>query len=492
MIDIAAEIDRVGQARERPTLKLLSEKWAPFVLGVFRLSFTQHKQIKTERLHSLVDGYRRELTALGFAAPPAEDGRALCREWLHGQWLRRVATDDGEEAYELTSHALEAAEVIDGLAQDRALISESRLTTILETVRRCATEASPNREIRLAKLDLEIARLTAERDRLADGGAIAAATVDRMRESYENLAALLAQLPGDFRQVEEALSEIHAQMLTDFREDQRPKGEVLDDFLNRTNNLLAQRSEGRAFEGAIALLRDERLMADLKRDLEQILDHPFAAGLSTKQRREFLNAVNVLRRGLADVQAQWRRCSKSLSEYLQRVDHVEERELSDALRELDRELAKWMQTAGPNERLPIDGMPTKLEIAHLPDEFYEPTRRTPAPSLADRLVADEPLVAMSLEEMRKYGGPMLADVRRSLVNSLSNGMAGSSFGEVFNHLPAELRRPVEVWGLLHIAAQAEVEIAEGADVAVTIRPDGSIVRLTMPVLHSDAQDLVEP
>ena len=114
MSDIAEAFQRVMAVRERPTLSLLREKWAPFVLAVFRTAFTKHKQIKAERLHIQVDAYRREMGDAWLRDPAEPDGRTLCLRWMSGQWLRRVAGEGGEEAYELTSHALEAIEVMDG------------------------------------------------------------------------------------------------------------------------------------------------------------------------------------------------------------------------------------------------------------------------------------------------------------------------------------------------------------------------------------------
>jgi hypothetical protein len=483
MSDIAEAFERVTAARERPTLSLLREKWAPFVLAVFRTAFTKHNQIKAERLHIQVDAYRREMEMLGYEIPPEPDGRTLCLRWMSGQWLQRVAGEGGEEAYELTSHALEAIEVMEGLTQQRALLSESRLQTILEAARRCAMEANPDRAGRLAKLDSEITRLTAERDRLAEGGAIVTATVERMREGYDDLMGLISQLPGDFRRVEEALSEIRGRMLQDFREDERPKGNVLDDYLDRTTDLMAQTQEGRAFEGALTILRDEQLMEDLRRDLQQIIEHPFSVFLSLKERREFLSAESILRNGTVDVQQRLQRSTKSLREHIASVNSVQELELDAALRQLEREISVWMQTARARDYVPVAEMPAKLDLDYLTTSFYDPRRDKPAPPLeAVPDTAREP--HLTLEDVRKQGGPLLADVRRMVVALLADGTAGGSLGGVFNHLPEDLRRPVEVFGLLHIAAQAALDPAMGVEIAEAIRSDGSTVHLEMPVLHA--------
>ncbi|MEB0141380.1 DUF3375 family protein, partial [Undibacterium sp. CCC2.1] len=85
--------------------------------------------------------------------------------------------------------------LVDSLSQDRALISESRLTTIVDSVRHRATQATPAREARIRRLDQEIAEKTAERDRLQGGGEIATATDEQMHEGYANLVDLIMQLP---------------------------------------------------------------------------------------------------------------------------------------------------------------------------------------------------------------------------------------------------------------------------------------------------------
>jgi hypothetical protein len=168
--DIAGELARVREAFERPTLRLLSRKWSPLVLAIFRSSFGRdQRSVGAERLHAQVDACLDELRSLGTEVP-GQSGRSLCLQWMNDQWLFRSIAGDGEEEYSLTSHALEALDLVQSLTRDRALISESRINMILETVHRWAMEASPDREARIERLSTQIDQMESERDRLLRGG----------------------------------------------------------------------------------------------------------------------------------------------------------------------------------------------------------------------------------------------------------------------------------------------------------------------------------
>src|SRR5206468_1614142 len=107
----------------------------------FRLSFSRdQRSVTAERLHVQVDTYLEELASAGEdKLPPNATGRALCVAWMNDQWLFRTIGDSGAEEYSLTSHALEALDLVAALSRERALISESRINTILDAVRRWAT-----------------------------------------------------------------------------------------------------------------------------------------------------------------------------------------------------------------------------------------------------------------------------------------------------------------------------------------------------------------
>ncbi|MBG6213817.1 MAG: DUF3375 domain-containing protein [Cryobacterium sp.] len=498
MSDIAGELAWVREAFDKPTLRLLDRKWAPFVLAVFKSSFSRDRRsVPCELLHTQVDAYLADLRSTGIDAPE-KTGRALCVQWMNDLWLYREIRDAGdgnEEHYSLTSHALEALLLVDGLARDRALISESRLSTIVDTVRHRATEANPDREERVRRLNQQISELTSERDRLAGGGDIEPASNEQMHEGYANLTDLIQQLPSDFKRVEESVAAMHRQIINDFRGEERPISEVLDDYLAKTDALMSSTAEGRAFEGAFTLLRNDALMQGLKADLETILLHPFALELSLNERRSFMSTVTLLRKGIDDVLTQRKGLTTTLREHIVNHDVVKDRELERVLRDVNRELATWMQTARPRSTVTAELMPGTLEVEHLRERFYDPVAHTGPPALAD--VSGAAPAAPSLGDLRQQGGPLLEELRDALVAAFGAGEA-ASVGVAFNGFDASLRRPVEILGLLQLAAQLSTPIGPiGLESFTTVRPDGSVRLFDVPrrILTDDdtaalaAQDL---
>ncbi|TFB69557.1 DUF3375 domain-containing protein [Cryobacterium glaciale] len=486
MSDIAGELARVREAFDKPTLRLLDRKWAPFVLAVFKSSFSRERRsVPCELLHTQVDAYLADLRSTGIDAPE-KTGRALCVQWMNDLWLYRELRDAGDdgggqanvEHYSLTSHALEALLLVDGLASSRALISESRLATIVDTVRHRATEANPDREERVRRLDRQIDELTSERDRLAGGGDIAPASNEQMHEGYANLIDLIQQLPSDFKRVEESVAAMHRQIVNDFRGEERPISEVLDDYLAKTDALMSSTAEGRAFEGAFTLLRNDELMQGLKADLETILLHPFALELSLNERRSFMSTVTLLRKGIDDVLTQRKGLTTTLREHIVNHDVVKDRELEHVLRDINRELATWMQTAGPRSTVTVELMPGTLEVEHLRERFYDPVAHRGPPALAD--VSDAAPAGPSLGDLRQQGGPLLEELRDALVTAFAAGEA-ASVGSAFNGFDASLRRPVEILGLLQLAAQLSASNGpSGLESFETVRPDGTVRLFDLP------------
>lgn len=493
-MSIAAEVARLKEAGEGPTLRLVTYKWSWLAMATFRTCFPQHtKSVRADRLHSQVDAHLEELASLGHELPPGAHGLGLCRAWMREGWLRRLPDDDGGEVYELTSATLTAQRVFDEMSRDRALISESRLTTIVEAVSRTALDANPDREARIAALEDEIARLTAEHTRLASGGELRAASDEEVLSGYLNVRNLLSQLPGDFRRVEEEIDRIHRDMIRDFRAEERPKGEVLDDYLAASRDLTASTEQGRAFEGALAILSDETLLASFRRDLRAIVDHPFAEaiGLTRRERKEFLAAASIMRTGVRNVQEKQHKASRALADHLTAVDSRTNRELGQVLRQLDQQLATWMTDARPRDYVPMPWMPGRVETDHLRTRFHDPADDLPPAALEDVDASAPP--PPSLDQVRRYGGPLLAEVRDALRRALTDHGA-TTLSEAFNSLPDHLRRPVEILGLLQVLTR--LGLWEGETDALTpvttIRPDGTSRDLLLPEVPVTAHEFSTP
>lgn len=488
--DIIGELARVRTAFDTPTLSLLHQRRAPVIVAVFRSAFSRDRPtVQTARLHEQVDTYLQQLRQEGQADLPTGTGRDLCLRWMRDQWLVRSTADDGTEVYSLTSHAQDALSLVANLTRERASLSEHRIATIVAHVRRFNTDANPDRAERVRILDEEIARLTSERSRLLDGEPMEETSPDFMLEGFSELLQLIAALPGDFARVEEAFFRLRGHILASFQAEDRHAGDVIDEYLRRADDLMTATAEGRAFEGAFALLRDDALLLQLKEDLTALLTHPLADDiLNDSDRRELRGTVALINRGIESVLAQRNRVTATLRDYIVTHDVVRDRELDATLRRIDAALGGWLQRAGPRSSVPLELLPRAVDVTHLRERFFSPDEDTAPPPLTD--VSGQRPGDVTLAELLAQGGPQLGALRRA-VATLDDPDAVRTLGELFATLDPALRRPVEIFGLLQIAHNTTTLAPEpGVEPYPAVRPDSSTRRLTAPKIaaHRNPSD----
>lgn len=150
------------------------------------------------------------------------------------------------------------------------------------------------------------------------------------------------------------------------------------------------------------------------------------------------------------------------------------------LRGIDREMRMWMQSARVRSHVEVELFPPGLDMAALRFRTFDPdSERAPEP-LED--VSAEAPAAMSLDDIRKQGGPSLAELRRELEARLATGDLESA-AALFNTLPDDLRRPVEILGLMHLLAGMDADVdAAARELVSAVRPDGSTRRFLMPTV----------
>jgi hypothetical protein len=478
---VLSEFARFEGALRQTTMVLLRQDTAPAVAAVLRVAFDRdNRPIPTSRLEDQVEVYVDELRRAGFNNVPSGSGHELCLRWLHAKWLtRKVDEESEEEVYTLTSHAQTAIEILRIQARDRATLSEHRVATLLTTVRRINSEANPDRTARVTILGEEIDRLRRERDRLVDGGDLPAVSEDWMSEAYSELLSLVSALPSDFARVEESYQRFRNEILAEFRAEKRSPGEVITTYLGKADQLVTATPEGRAFEGALTLLRDPVLIDRLRADLSSLLEHPHSDRVLGQGDRAELNATVALIRGwLSRVLAQRARVTQALRDYIVSHDAFRDHELETVLRNIEAEATQWYASTGPRSTHGVRLMPDVGRLPHLRERFHDAgAEQGPAP-LPDVEGDDDEVI--SVADFRFRGGPTLAALDERLDAVERGEFDAASLGELFAELPHELRRPVEIFGLLHLANERGLAETGGVETYESVRTDGTSRQLSVP------------
>ncbi|MFK0005069.1 DUF3375 family protein [Paenarthrobacter sp. NPDC090522] len=475
--DIEGGVACVEAALNTPTLKLLDRKSAAIAMPLLSAVFPDDSRpVPVEQLHTRVEALLDELRAGGYPVP-STGGKAMAMQWVRERWLYRDP-GSGQETYQLTGDARQALDYVLRASRSQLNVSVSRIETMRRVVSDAAQAANPDRDERKRRLTEEIAILQEEYDYLAAGGELRESSEAELSEQFSNVLRELDGLPSDFRRVEESVRAMHGGITKRFREEERPVGEVVDDYLAQASSLLTGTAEGRAFAGALELLRKPDWLTRLRSDLEAILAHPGASRLPADEQRQMRTAVDTIRRGIADVLDQRQRLTATLREHIENYDHIRNRELDTVLRGIDREMRAWMQSARARDHIGVQLIPPGLDIAALRFKTYDPdSQRAPEP-LAD--VSDEAPAALSLEEIRRQGGPSLDQLRNRIEEKSANGDLESA-AALFNSLPDDLRRPVEILGLLHLFTRLGAHTDPDQREAVSaVRPDGSTRTFLMP------------
>ena len=209
--------------------------------------------------------------------------------------------------------------------------------------------------------------------------------------------------------------------------------------------------------------------------------------------------MKIIQDGIRDVLSQRQRLSATLRDHIVHYDVVRDRELDATLRQINQQLEVWMRTAGPRATIGVELVPAKIDVEHLRERFWDPAEAAPPPPLED--VSGTAPPALDLDAIRNQGGPTLARLREQLIAAAAVGEL-DSVAEVFGALPDDLRRPVELIGLIHLllgarpddpagdlpdtgALTAAIEREERVE---TVRPDGTCRVFAMPVLPLRADD----
>jgi hypothetical protein len=467
-------------------LALLHKRHAPLVVALLGALFTPERAaVPVADAHTELDEALRALRAAGHADLPEGSARDLCRQWVAESWLVRQVPEGGDEEYRLTAHAVDALDVAARAGGPRTRVTRSRVRTLLDAVERLAQDVDPDVEARKARLRADVARASAELERLEAGGQVESVDAEQLLEEAENVLFLVRELPADFARVAESIKALQRRVVTALRQDDRPTGEVLAEYLEQAEHLLESTAEGRAFAGAVRLLGDAERLDALAAQLEAVLRHPFAGGLDPQQRAELRGITRQIEQGLDDVLTAQRRASHVITTQVRHHDPLRDRQVDDLLRDVVAALAAWVPGTRRGQGVDALRRLPRAELGRLRRTLHDLRPDEPPAPLAGATGWDDDL-EVSLEDARAWGGPQYADLEahlRRLAAARDGGDAGDAVdvAEAFESAPDALRRPVDLVGLLELAARsapaadgaAAADAAGPVSVVTAVRPDGT-------------------
>lgn len=458
------------RAFQNPMLDLLHKRHAPLVVALLSLVFTAERPVvPVADAHTEVGDALDQLRAAGHGDDlPVGGARELCRQWADAGWLVRQVVDDDVEVYRLSAHAVGALEVAGRAGGARSRVSQSRVRTLLDAVERLALDADPDVMVRVARLDTEVRRLQAEIERLERTGEVDTVDDDELLEEAENVLHLVRELPADFARVAESIKAMQRDVVTALRRDERPTGDVLREYLQRGEQVMDATPEGRAFVGALRLLGDPRRIDELSGQLDTVLRHRFATRLPAARRAELREVVRRIEQGLDQVFAAQREASYVITAQLRNHDPLRDRQVDDLLRDVMTGLQAWLpdsrrgQAVTPLRRLPV------ADVEHL--------RQTPGDlrpaQTPDALPQWDDGVEVTDTDARAWGGPHYADLDAHL-RAFGADCPEVDLAAAFSAAPEQLRRPVDLLGLLELAHQRGMTESDELAFVDAVRPDGT-------------------
>ncbi len=487
MARVDAEYARAREAFAAPSLSLLSRTWAPVIVAVFATVFDRDRgTIAEDDLRSALPAQLAALRAGGVAVPD-DPPVALLRQWVSQGFLeRRSNPDSGGYDYVLTSHTQDVLEFVGRNSGTRGMLGQSKLRTLADILRRAALAASTDRDAVVARYDADIARLVAERDRVANGDARVEIDEYALIEEAVQAISTIRSLPADFARVQESFRRMTRDLQEAFLADARPHGDVVAEYLRACDALAETSAEGRAFSGAIDLLRDEALLNGVEDDIRTVLD-ALDDAFDPDEHATLTQAVPSIRAGLTHVLRQRAAATTALKTGIETYDAIAERQLADALRDAHRALSA-IAARSLNAKVPGPPTPQPAAIVTLSRAVRDDHVGAPPAPLSAHASTE---TTSTQADLRTFGGPRLHDLARWLTHpdARTRGDVATGFGS----LPSDLRRPVEILGLLQLASSpgwdVDVQIVDGS-VAVyrAVRPDGVPVAYEAPRIDLPTAD----
>lgn len=499
MSKVVDKYQKLGIPYGKPALRFLQATWSRVTVAMLVEAFPDRtKGVRSELLHARADAFVDELSQSGIDVPRRENdarnitGRELCVE----RWMREYRLialyplESGETEYRLTSDAIEALETVEKLGSEEVLFSNPRIEMIVRAIENTALLVNPDYETGLRQRQAQVAKARKELEDYVANGGVGPSSDSAIRANVANVMDLLRQVPSDMRRVEEMLAEQGRGLIEEFRNDERPPGAIVQGYLERSGNIFAETESGHVYADAMETLGNPQLNSTIFDDLKMIATSPALEALPPEDKLDVRKAWNPIRSGVEGILSQRRKSSRTIRNSLSQHDVVRDRELTKELKRLDRLAWDWAKTCKRSEAGPLAEEAVPCESNRLTRLMYDPGAHRPPPPLRQASEAAKPA---DMQELLRQGGPLTKKVVQAIAASASPNDE-IDLSEAFNQLDADLRRDVELCGLMQLATHLgiDVETAEtSAYMAASLDGEERVWRAPRIVVRPDRRNDME-
>ena len=320
--------------REQALWRLLAADNGPVVLGLLQTHLQEGaRSLPASVLYERLGRSIEDLRAQGQHLP--QTAQAYVADWLAAGYLeRRFPPGATEEEYELSSAAEGAIRFVSSLAEPRTAATESRLAVVMQQLVRLAEQTDANPETRIATLLAGRERIDEQIEAIRQGRMPSLAG-PRALERVREIIALADGLAGDFRRVRDQFEALNRDLRERIMDDESTRGEVLE-ALFAGADLIADSEAGRTFAAFWRLLTDPVQSAALDQATESVLTREFAGRLEARERRFLLRLTRTLLDQGGMVHEVLQSLARSLKNFVQSREYLEQRRVNQVLREAQR------------------------------------------------------------------------------------------------------------------------------------------------------------
>ena len=188
--------------------------------------------------------------------------------------------------------------------------------------------------------------------------------------------------------------------------------------------------------------------ASIDERLDTIANAPVFEGTSWEQSRRLQRGWTQISQGISDVNGENRRASHVIGRAIAQHDVARDRELTRLLKELEGAAYRWASTVPKTQRAPFETTIQAWDVKTLQRSPWSQDQTSPPPQLAPTERDTEP---PTLEELRVLGGPLTAEILDAIAQAAPPDAKQFDLAAGFNALPAAMRRPAEIVGLVQLA-----------------------------------------